>query len=185
MLCISLLRCIVLTSSVCGYCSFLSVMRKLDSLHWQRWSLNSWQSTKQTWLMTQETAAWTKMQRVIASQTDNYNAGTISRQYKPVLFISPVVLFQRCLQCLMSTVLMPPVLWRCWFGGRKGIRPVKKLEWSGAGVVICLEWGADLHTAQLMPLPLTVSCFSKIQIGFTFLVPAHLGSPGQRAVKHV
>ena len=39
--------------------------------------------------------------------------------------------------------------------------------------------------AQLMPLPLTVSCFSKIQIGFTFLVPAHLGSPGQRAVKRM
>ena len=54
---------------------------------------------------------------------------------------------------------------------------------TGGGVVICLERGADLHTAQLMPLPLTVSCFSKIQIGFTFLVPAHLGSPGQRAVK--
>jgi len=42
-----------------------------------------------------------------------------------------------------------------------------------------------LHMAQLMPLPLTVSCFSKIQIGFTFLVPAHLDSPGQRAVKWV
>jgi len=39
--------------------------------------------------------------------------------------------------------------------------------------------------AQLMPLPLTVSCFSKIQIGFTFLVQAHLGSPGKRAVKEV
>ena len=52
-------------------------------------------------------------------------------------------------------------------------------------MVVCLERGADLHTAQLMPLPLTVSCFSKIQIGFTFLVPAHLGSPGQRAVKRV
>jgi len=45
--------------------------------------------------------------------------------------------------------------------------------------------GADLHMAQLMPLPPTVSCFSKIQIGFTFLVPAHPGSPGQRAVKRV
>ena len=43
----------------------------------------------------------------------------------------------------------------------------------------------DLHMAQLMPLQLTVSCFSKIQIGFTFLVPAHLGSPGKRAVKRV
>jgi len=52
-------------------------------------------------------------------------------------------------------------------------------------VVICLERGADLHMAQLMPLPLTVSCSSKIQIGFTFLVPAHPGRPGQRAVKRV
>jgi len=52
-------------------------------------------------------------------------------------------------------------------------------------MVICLERDADLHTAQLMPLPLTVSCFSKIQVGFTFLVPAHPGSPGQRAVKQV
>ena len=52
-------------------------------------------------------------------------------------------------------------------------------------MVICLERGADLHTAQLMLLPLTVSCFNKIQIGFTFLVPADPGSPGQRAVKRV
>jgi len=52
-------------------------------------------------------------------------------------------------------------------------------------VVICLERGADLRMTQLMPLPLTVSCFSKIQIGFTVLVPAHLGSPGQRAGKRV
>ena len=69
-------------------------------------------------------------------------------------------------------------------------------------MVICLELGTDLHTAQLMPLPLTVSCFSKIQIGFAFLVPAvcvcvcvracmracvfvHPGSPGKRAVKCV
>jgi len=52
-------------------------------------------------------------------------------------------------------------------------------------VVICLERGADLHMAQRIPLPLTVSCFSIIQIGFTFLVPAHPGSPGQRAVKRV
>jgi len=52
-------------------------------------------------------------------------------------------------------------------------------------MVICLERGAHLHMAQLMPLSLTVSCFSKIQIGFTFLVPAQLGSPGQRAVKQV
>ena len=52
-------------------------------------------------------------------------------------------------------------------------------------MVICLERDADLHMAQLMPLPLTVSCFRKIQIGFTFLVPAHLGSLGKRAIKRV
>jgi len=52
-------------------------------------------------------------------------------------------------------------------------------------MVICLERAADLHMAQLMPLPLTISCSSKIQIGFTCLVPAHLGSPGKRAVKWV
>ena len=70
-------------------------------------------------------------------------------------------------------------------GRQEGHPACKKVEWCGAGVVICLERGADLHTVQLMPLPLTVSCFSKIQIGFTFLVPAHPGSPGQRAVKRV
>jgi len=70
-------------------------------------------------------------------------------------------------------------------GGRKGIRPVKKTEWWVASVVIRLERDADLHMAQLMPLPLTVSCYSKMQIGFTLLVPGHPGSPGKRAVKRV
>ena len=70
-------------------------------------------------------------------------------------------------------------------GRQEGHPACKKTEWWGAGVVICLERGADLHIAQLLPLPLTVSCFSKIQIGFTFLVPAHPGSPGKRAVKRV
>jgi len=67
-----------------------------------------------------------------------------------------------------------------WAAGR-----ASGLSGGVAGVVICLERGADLHMAQLMPLPLTVSCFCKIQIGFTCLVPAHLGSPGKRAVKRV
>ena len=52
-----------------------------------------------------------------------------------------------------------------------------KQLWRAGVMVICLKRGADLHTAQLMPLPLTVSCFSKIQIGFTFLVSAYPGSP--------
>jgi len=46
-------------------------------------------------------------------------------------------------------------------------------------VMRCMLVGEVLHMAQLMPLPLTVSCFSKIQIGFAFLVPAYLGSPGK------
>ena len=70
-------------------------------------------------------------------------------------------------------------------GRQEGHPACKKTEWWGAGMVICLQRGADLHMAQLMPLPLTVSCFSKIQIGFTFLVPAQPGSPGQKAVKWV
>ena len=64
---------------------------------------------------------------------------------------------------------VPSVLWRCWLGDRKGIHPVK--NW----LVGC--WHGYLsaarcrlaYTARLMPLPLTVSCFSKFQIGFTFL----------------
>jgi len=69
-------------------------------------------------------------------------------------------------------------------GWQEVIQPVKT-EWWGVGVVICLERVAHLHMAQLMPLPLTVSCFCEIQIGFTFLVPAHPGSPRQRVVKRV
>ena len=72
------------------------------------------------------------------------------------------------------------LVWR-----QEGHPACKKTERWGAGMVICLERGADLHMAQLMPLPLTISCFSKIQIDFTFLVPAHPDSPGKRAVKRV
>ena len=70
-------------------------------------------------------------------------------------------------------------------GCQEGHPACKKTEWLGSGMVICLERGADLHMVQLMPLPLTVSCFSKIQIGFTFLIPARPGCPGQRAIKRV
>ena len=65
-------------------------------------------------------------------------------------------------------------------GRQEGHPACKKLEWWGTGVVICLERGAGLHMAQLMPLPFTVSCFSKIQIGFTLLVLAP-----KRAAKRV
>jgi len=83
-------------------------------------------------------------------------------------------------------------------GGREGIWPVKKLsDWVLAWFSVwnrdvnetlsvwTLERDAYLHMAQMMTLPHTVSCFNKIQICFTFLVLAHPGSPGQRAVKRV
>jgi len=70
-------------------------------------------------------------------------------------------------------------------GQQEGHPACKKTEQWGAGVVICLEQCADLHMAQLMPMPLTVSCFSKIHIVFTFLVLAHPGSPGKGAVERV
>jgi len=69
-------------------------------------------------------------------------------------------------------------------GWQEGHLACKK-QWWGAGMVICLERGADFRMAQLMPLPLTVSCFSKIQTVFTFLVPANPGCPGKWAVKRV
>ena len=67
---------------------------------------------------------------------------------------------------MFSRVGLPSVLWRCWLGDRKGIRPVKNRVvgyWRG----YLLERGADLHTAQLMPLPLTVSC-SRLVLPFWY-----------------
>ena len=83
---------------------------------------------------------------------------------------------------------LPSVLWHCWFGARKSIRPVK-IEWWSVGVVTCLEWGADcLHMVQLMPLPSpnpVISYLIWIQTGFTFLLSAYQGCPGKQAVKRV
>ena len=76
--------------------------------------------------------------------------------------------YTQCLQCFNAVG---------WVAGRAS--GLWKTEWWGAGRVVCLKWVADLHMAQLMPLLLTISCFSKIQIGFTFLVPAHPGSHGK------
>ena len=64
-------------------------------------------------------------------------------------------------------------------GWQEGHPACKKLS-DGVRAVICLQRGADLHMVQLMRLPLAVSCFSKIQIYFTFPVPAHPGNPGKR-----
>jgi len=88
------------------------------------------------------------------------------------------------MKAVLGDGMIPSVLWRCCLGGRKGIQPVKNWVvgcWHGY-----LSGGrCRLAYAQLMPLPLTVSCSSKIQIGFTFLVLAYPGSPGKRVVKWV
>ena len=52
-------------------------------------------------------------------------------------------------------------------GQQEGHPACKKLS-GGVLAWLSLERGADLHMAQLMPLLLTVSCFSKIQIGLPF-----------------
>ena len=90
------------------------------------------------------------------------------------VFSSPVLYLAYAFSALMLLVRR-----------QEGHPACKKTEWWGAGMVICLQRGTDLHMAQLMPPPLTVSCFSKIQIGFTFLVLANLGSHGKRAIKWV
>jgi len=70
-------------------------------------------------------------------------------------------------------------------GRQEGHPACKKTDWWDAGVFICLERSADLHTAQLMPLPLTVSCSSKSRLVLPFWYWLTPGSPGQRAVKRV
>ena len=78
-------------------------------------------------------------------------------------YANSTVVVAVCLQCFDAVG---------WVAGKAS--SLQKTEWWGAGVDICLEQVADLHMAQLMPLPFTVSRFSKIHIGFTFLVPVHL-----------
>jgi len=100
-----------------------------------------------------------------------------SHEHLMEMFYRPVLVQSWCLLCFDAVG---------WAAGRQEGHPAcKNLSGGGAGVVICLERGADLRMAQLMPLPLTVSCFSKIQIGLPFWYRLTPGSPGQRAVKRV
>ena len=61
------------------------------------------------------------------------------------VIIAVIFIAIKCMIYYSIIVNMPSVLWRCWLGGRKGIQPVKKTERWGAGVVICLERGADAY----------------------------------------
>ena len=86
-----------------------------------------------------------------------------------LLYFMPTLSYSVC-KCNigrdLARILVQSLVWklrsvlrRCWLGGRKGIRPVKNWVvgcWHG-----CLGWGADLHIAQQMPLPLTTSCSIK------------------------
>ena len=99
---------------------------------------------------------------------------------KKIIIVPFIIIFSRLSFHRFAFSALTLLVWR-----QEGHPACKKTEWWGAGVVIYLERRADLHMAQLMPLPLTISCFRKIQIGFTFLVPAHPGSPGKKAVKRV
>jgi len=82
---------------------------------------------------------------------------------------------------LAFSALMPLV------GRQEGHSACKETEWWGAGVVICLERGADLHMAQPMPLPLTAQAVRMSTVstmggecpGGTVRLTAHcLGLPG-------
>jgi len=136
-------------------------------------------------MLRQQFISWTcgLMHRLTTCHTFRFGFNScMAKIYSVFKFVRRV--WYLCRVSSYSGKWVPSVLWHCWLGGRKSIRPVKT-EWWGDGVVICLELRADLHMAQLMPLPLTVSCFSRRQISFTLLVPAHQGSPGERAVKRV
>ena len=88
-----------------------------------------------------------------------------------------------CLQCFDAVCAFSAL--KLLVGQQEGHPACKKLS---GGMLVWLSVWSEVQTCtrpQLMPLPLTVTCFSKIQTGFTFLVPAHLDSPGKRAVKWV
>ena len=73
--------------------------------------------------------------------------------------------------CWRSYLNYVAVRWHCWLGSRKDIRPVET-KWWGAGVFICLERGAVLHMAQLMPLSLA-SVKSRLVLPFWYR-PTHV-----------
>ena len=101
-----------------------------------------------------------------------------------------MVLFVRCWLFWLCTHILEKtlssVLWHCWMGLRKSILPVRKLSdevlaWLSVWrevQVICM-WSSWCHCHPI------ISCFVKMQIGLTFLVPAYRGCPGKEAVKRV
>jgi len=68
--------------------------------------------------------------------------------------------------------IFPSVLWRCWLGNKKGIRPVKR--W----MLVCwwwrFDWSFACPTASVVTITSIILCSSKIQNGDT-LIPAYWG----------
>jgi len=95
----------------------------------------------------------------------------------PLIFISLLTLVSIFVLVLVSSTKIAFSSLTLLVERQEGHPACKKLSGGAAGVVVCLERDADLHMAQLMPLPLTVSRFNEIQNGFTFLVRL-TGSPG-------
>ena len=128
--------------------------------------------------------------------SSNHNCGFIDVLTQVDVCVYRFVLFASCLPCTtlysaltcLQCFVMPSVLCHAFsaltllVGQQEGHPACKNLS---GGVLAWLSVWSEVQTCMslMMPLPLTVSCSSKIQIGFTFLVPAHLDSPGQRAIK--
>ena len=147
--------------------------------------INSKESLSAVWISVRWAVPHTRVPK--STETQHVHLFAFHPVWAARLLCAPVprLIFQCYINSLLYIILFAFSALTLLVGRQEGHPACKKTEWWGAGVVICLEWDADLHMAQLMPLPLTVSCFSKIQIGFTFLVTAHLGSPGKGAVKRV
>jgi len=92
--------------------------------------------------------------------------GNVRMQCRALLALSVLLLIYIS---IVIVEFLPSVLWQCWLGVRKSIRPVK-IEWWGVDVVICLVWGADcLHMVQLMPLlPKTPSYLASFKSRLVF-----------------
>jgi len=87
------------------------------------------------------------------------------------------ILFYETLQCRPTSLQCPSLqrFLRCRLGDRKGTRPIKTETW-GAGVVVCLERGADLHMAQLLDATATHCLLLQYNPDWFYL--SGTGSPG-------
>ena len=125
----------------------------------------------------------------VCTQHTTYNIQHTTQQYSVdliwnicfILFVRSFNYYNYCRHYLCN-LYMPSVLWRCWLGGRKGIRPVKNMgDGGGRHWLVQMEWrpvGWSVYLPLLI-FPCTIKCRSSL------LAPAHPCSPGKRAVKRL